>query len=189
MRTFIKCNKIPLLVSLFIIILVSYLYWGGKETGLPPDPIAHGDEPDPEIEKPAAFTVGTTTNLIYQIVHRQCGHQEVLRRRSPSDEIGLTIEDLQAIYRDWTVEQTDSDVLLTADMEGLCPSCLEEVFVGIHEGKVAVFNGEPGGAHWIREVTEIPVEVLPPGEQADLEAGISVTSEEELLQILEGLMN
>jgi len=179
-------HRLPLLLGMFLVVATVYFIWGGGE-GMPPR------EREPEsfsaVEEPAVFTVRPDSHLIYQVTYSQCGHMEVLRRRTPSDEIGLTLNDLEAIYQDWNIEDKGMDVILTSEVEGLCEECRSNIYVGIHEGRVAVFFGQPQGESWLKEVTELPIANLPPREQADLAKGIPVKDEEELLHILEGLMN
>ncbi|MBO8142067.1 MAG: BofC C-terminal domain-containing protein [Firmicutes bacterium] len=61
-------------------------------------------------------------------------------------------------------------------------------FVGLHEGRVAVFEGEPGGCHRLVEETSIERSNLHAFQVTDLERGIAFEDEAELFQILEGLM-
>lgn len=186
MGAFWERHRLSLLLGLFLVVTATYFIWGGRERVLPektrPESISAAEEP-------AIFTVKPDSHLIYQVTYSQCGHGEVLRQRTPSDEIGLTLEDLRAIYPDWNIEDVAMDVILTSEVEGLCEDCRSRIFVGIHEGRVAVFFGEPEGESWLKEVTELPVTNLPPREQADLERGIPVQDERELWHILEGLMN
>ncbi|NLP19012.1 MAG: hypothetical protein GX376_07975 [Firmicutes bacterium] len=186
MGAFWERHRLPLLLGLFLMVVAAYFIWGGRERVLPEEA---QPEPISAVEEPAVFTVRPDSHLIYQVTYSQCGHGEVLRRRTPSDEIGLTLEELQAIYLDWNIEDVGLDVILTSEVEGLCEDCRSNIFVGIHEGRVAVFFGQPGGESWLKEVTELPIANLPPREQADLERGIPVENEKELLHILEGLMN
>ncbi|HHY36966.1 MAG TPA: hypothetical protein GX518_04670 [Firmicutes bacterium] len=187
MAAFLDKYRFALLLGVFLAVGAGYFFlWGGEEEGLPGET---APEAIPQVEEPAVFTVGADSHLIYQVTYSLCGHREVLRERTPEDELGLTLDDLRTIYRDWNVELKGSDVVLTSAIEGLCDNCREKIFVGIHEGRVAVYYGEPGGKAWLKEVTEIPVDNLPPRERADLEAGIPVKDEGELPHILEGLMN
>ncbi|OUM94731.1 MAG: hypothetical protein BAA04_08555 [Firmicutes bacterium ZCTH02-B6] len=61
-------------------------------------------------------------------------------------------------------------------------------FVGLHEGKVAVFAGTPGGCQRLVEEKPIAAEDLPSFQVRELEAGIPFADAAELFQILEGLM-
>lgn len=60
-------------------------------------------------------------------------------------------------------------------------------FIGVHDGHVAVFEGEPGGCHRLVETHSISIRELPTFQVLDLERGIAFSGDEELFQILEGL--
>ncbi len=60
-------------------------------------------------------------------------------------------------------------------------------YVGLHEGKVAVFAGEPGGCQRLVEATSIDAAQLPSFQLRELEAGVPYADSSELFQILEGL--
>ncbi|REJ37232.1 MAG: hypothetical protein DIU82_01375 [Bacillota bacterium] len=60
-------------------------------------------------------------------------------------------------------------------------------FVGLHEGKVAVFAGRPDGCHQLLEEKPIAAKELPSFQVRELEAGIPFADGTELFQILEGL--
>ncbi|HEY8417436.1 MAG TPA: BofC C-terminal domain-containing protein [Limnochordales bacterium] len=70
------------------------------------------------------------------------------------------------------------------------PPCLpgEGGYVGLHDGKVAVFEGSPGGCHRLVEEMPIAAEDLPAFQQRELEAGIRFGDDTELFQIIEGLL-
>lgn len=60
-------------------------------------------------------------------------------------------------------------------------------FLGIHSGRVAVFEGVPGGCRVIEQELDLDAADLPPFQREALEAGIPFRSETERLQIMEGL--
>lgn len=60
-------------------------------------------------------------------------------------------------------------------------------FVGVHDGRVAVFEGVPGGCRRLVETHPISVQELPAFQAAELERGIEFSGHDELFQILEGL--
>lgn len=86
--------------------------------------------------------------------------------------------------------QLSSDKLyLYLDQPGLCPSCKENIFIGLCEDKVAVYYGMPGGPQQLKEQTQIPIRGLPLLALEDLKKGIPIQDGYELLYVLEGLMN
>ncbi len=60
-------------------------------------------------------------------------------------------------------------------------------FVGLHDDRVAIFEGTPGGCHRLVETRSISARELPPFQVSDLKRGIAFSGEDELFQILEGL--
>ncbi|HEY8496608.1 MAG TPA: BofC C-terminal domain-containing protein [Limnochordales bacterium] len=79
-----------------------------------------------------------------------------------------------------------NDAVEVADEPPCSPG--EGGFVGLHEGKVAVFAGTPDGCHKLVEKKPIGAEELPSFQVRELEAGIPFDDGTELFHILEGLM-
>lgn len=73
---------------------------------------------------------------------------------------------------------------------GLGADCAElsDRFVGLHDGYVAIFAGTPDGCRELIETRPQPVSQLPPFQVADLRRGIVFYDDDELFQILEGLV-
>ncbi len=70
------------------------------------------------------------------------------------------------------------------------PECKRHIFVGLDGEEVAVFYGLPGGAAATeRTNADTHGKTTSPQAVSDLKLGIPVNSQEELLQVLEGLMN
>jgi hypothetical protein len=63
------------------------------------------------------------------------------------------------------------------------------LFVGLDGDEVTVFYGTPGGPKELKERTGISAAGLPEEALLDLKAGIPIESQEQLSQVLEGLMN
>lgn len=60
-------------------------------------------------------------------------------------------------------------------------------FVGVHEGRVAVFAGTPDGCRVLLAIQPWAVMDLPPFQREDLQRGIVFERDEDLFQIFEGL--
>ncbi len=72
--------------------------------------------------------------------------------------------------------------------DGLLPAAEDRVYyIGIHQDRVAVFEGLPAEGRLFR-LTNRPVDSLPPREVASLKNGIRVAGEREMLEALEGYM-
>ena len=60
------------------------------------------------------------------------------------------------------------------------------ITLGIHNGKVALWKGEDPNPH---TVFSVPVDTLPRSVRRQLEKGITITSEDQLHDLLEGLLS
>lgn len=68
----------------------------------------------------------------------------------------------------------------------VCPEAYGR-FVGLHDGRVAVFAGSPDGCRVLVSVQPWSVAELPDFLHDDLERGIAFQRDDELFQIMEGL--
>ncbi|MFW5856230.1 MAG: BofC C-terminal domain-containing protein [Bacillota bacterium] len=102
----------------------------------------------------------------------------------PSPFTGLTISALESHLKDWQLKDyhPKSGLVLYREEKELVP-VTASLHLGIIEDKVAIFynNGD--------RTTGINVDMLPEEEVARLEKGINITSQEELLTLLEGLQS
>ncbi|NLY52415.1 MAG: hypothetical protein GX063_05840 [Firmicutes bacterium] len=106
----------------------------------------------------------------------------------PRELVGKTLEEVRSIHPEWRVVAFAPGRLTVRIPE----THLEELyghlsFLGIHDGKVAVFRGKPGVYQRLVGVTGIAVSSLPEFEIRNLEEGISFSGEEELSMLLESL--
>lgn len=121
--------------------------------------------------------------------YEQCGHS-IEEKRELSDEIRrLSPREIAQLYNADTYHIDEERLRLFNRQPGLCPNCKEHIFVGLDGDEVAVFYGLPGGPQQLKERTQIRTGSLPSKAVADLELGITVANQEELLHVLEGLMN
>ncbi|HHY98159.1 MAG TPA: hypothetical protein GX509_05425 [Firmicutes bacterium] len=132
-------------------------------------------------------TIGKDTIVVTRVIY-ECGHEEVESRDAPPEMIGLDREGLKTECKDWNiVEFSPGRVILESHRPGMSPKCRRTMHVGVKDGFVAVFYGTPAARCQVKSITQIPVSGLPPAEREDLEKGIVVSGEEELLKLLEGL--
>ncbi len=155
---------------------------GPEETSLPREGLQAGLE-----GLAAAAKISSTTEIVYRVMY-ECGHEEVNKMAAPPEMVGLTREELAREVDDWTItEFTQGRVVMSQRRAGMSPACLSTMHIGEKDGLVTVFYGDPRHRCRPKSVTRIRVSDLPPGERADLRAGIPVSGEEDLLRILETL--
>lgn len=104
----------------------------------------------------------------------------------PESLVGKNEDEVARLNPDWAVLDLQPD-RLTVKVE-LAEAALATGtrYLGVHDGRVAIFRGKPGVASRLERVTDIPVEWLPEYEQENLRKGY-VFAEHELEMILESL--
>jgi len=132
--------------------------------------------------------IGENTEIITRVIYEQTGQQEVTKIKPTKDMIGLTKKDLEQVYNGWNIDEfSPSKVQLTLRVKRQAEVNIPKYYLGIKDGYVAVFKDPPGPKARLKQMSKIPIKSLPEQEVKDLERGIQVKSEEELLEILEGL--
>ena len=106
----------------------------------------------------------------------------------PTDLVGKTLDEVRSMHPEWRGVAFAPGRLSVRISE----TYLEELyghlsFLGIHNGKVAVFRGKPGVYQRLVGITGIDVSSLPEFEIRNLEEGIAFSGEEELSMLLESL--
>ncbi len=130
------------------------------------------------------------TDFVQRIVYLKCNDEEVLRTKPTDKLVGLTIYQLQKVYQGWVIDKFDQDeVDMTLKIDSYCREHANNMFVGIHDNKVAVFYGKPGSRPIVKEITSIPVSSLRKQDIEELQRGMIVQSTEELLRTLEGMQS
>lgn len=114
----------------------------------------------------------------------RCGHFVEEQKSMGKGDIEL----IGGLYKGWQIGQGQGDgMTLISNDEGYCPICEQEEFLGVLDGKVAVFYGRPERRGPIKEVTVLDVKSLPQQEQFDLAKGLIIKTDKEKLQLIEGL--
>lgn len=143
-------------------------------------------EKKPEVKE---NVINENTEIVTKVIYEQTGQQEVTTIKPTQDMLGLTKKDLQEVYNGWIIEEfSPNKVQLTLRVKKQAEGLKKpKLYLGIKNGYVAVFQEPPGPKAKLKQLTKIPVKSLPEQEAKDLEKGIQVKSEEEMLEILEGL--
>ena len=123
------------------------------------------------------------THTIYLL----CGHSDTKKKTLPEELVGLTQEQVQKFHPDWEIIAFEPKLLaVRIKFEALDEQCANRKYLGLSDGKVAIFRGMPGRGV-VEKITAIRADKLPASEVEALKAGLEVASEGELLEILEGL--
>jgi len=185
-----KFNKKIILLATGIFLLVGmsayyipYLYFTGENQSLLP-------EETEVIKQEGKIKVTANTDLVQKIIYLKCNDEEVLRTKPTEKLVGLTIYQLQNVYQGWVFEKFDTDeVDMTLKIDGYCREHANNMFIGIQDGRVAVFYGKPDSKRIVKEVTSIEVNKLMVQDVEELQHGLIVSSTEELLRTLEGMQS
>ncbi|MDK2882316.1 MAG: hypothetical protein PWP58_652 [Bacillota bacterium] len=143
----------------------------------------------PEEAPNPVFLTGPNTRIVEEVTYKGCGHVVRSEKELPGNQHGLNLDQLSRLYPDWNVAVSEEIIHFTNSQSGLCPGCKAKLFVGLDGDEVTVFYGTPEGPKEIKERTGIIAAGLPEEALLDLKAGIPVENQEQLLQVLEGLMN
>ena len=127
------------------------------------------------------------TKLIFSTSYMLCGHSTGRTVGPAQNELGMTRDELQEKYSDWQITSYNTrEIVLLKEIESYCP---RHYVIGTKDGFVATFGFNENGTKRLIEVTEIPVEVLTPEDQRNLQIGIIADSEDDLEIKLEGFSN
>ncbi|ADL08138.1 BofC C-terminal domain-containing protein [Thermosediminibacter oceani] len=123
--------------------------------------------------------------IVFVTRYRDCGHE--LQKEHPVDDkfLGYTRSRLEEEFKEWKIESfSSSQVILKREVDGICDN---HYYIGIEDGYVVLFQGEPGKNSKVLEKTDIPAEILKEEDRKLLENGIIVNNRDEFLKIREGL--
>lgn len=142
------------------------------------------------VKQEGKIKIIANTDLVQKIIYLKCNDEEVLRIKPTEKLVGLTIYQLQNVYQGWIFDKFDRDeVQMTLKIDGYCREHANNMFIGIQDGRVAVFYGKPDSKRIVKEVTNIPVNKLMVQDVEELQQGLAVSSTEELLSTLEGMQS
>lgn len=118
-----------------------------------------------------------------------CGHDEIeVHPCMPVAMVGLDEEGLRRAYPQWDVETiTQDEVLLKKEVNSLCTDGRQHRFVTAQDGYITVFYGSQPPPAIVSRKTDIDITSLMPQDREAIEKGIVLTSDQEVLDLLEGL--
>ncbi len=175
----------PVLITVLVLLLsvIGYYSLINPEAKLPIP--QQGSE---FVKQDGKIKISPETTLVQRIIYTKCKDIEVFKTTPPDNLIGLNFNQVQKIYSGWTIEKFDTkEVEMTLSVDSLCREHSNNMFIGIKDGYVTVFNGLPGPKAIVKEATKIPVNSLMPQDVQELRQGLVIQSKEELLRTLEGM--
>lgn len=127
--------------------------------------------------------------FVRRIVFTKCGNQVVEEKRIPEDLAGLTRSQVTAKLKGAWIESFDpSRVVVQETRDTYCPQHATGRYLGVADGHLAVYDGEPGNGGRPVEIFDLPVSDLPEREVQDLRRGIPVATDSEMRQMLQGYL-
>jgi hypothetical protein len=187
---FLLQKKGILVVGLICAVALSYRLFAGGYLGQPQTVPEKSVAPQDRevVQQDLQIKVTPQTEIVQKIKYTKCGDEEITREPASAKLVGMTAQQLCQVYQGWSVETFDrQEVVLVLQVDGYCKIHNDNMFVGIHNGYVAVFYGQPGPQALLKEETNIPLESVQTQDQEELTKGIIVKDRSELLQTLEGL--
>jgi hypothetical protein len=135
--------------------------------------------------------VSEKTEVTYQVFYERCGHKDVNVLRTPPEVmIGLSLEEFGRLFPEWHVQEfTALRLSLQKTLPTMCADDVSRRFITARDGKVIVFYGS--GARPSPPVmyeTTIEVTRLAKADREKLAKGIVVTSDQEVFDWLEGIL-
>jgi hypothetical protein len=125
--------------------------------------------------------------VVFQHFYRFCPHHTLNNGGDWPEElkylqnVNLSLFREAQLPKDWQLVHFTEDLVIFTFLGDLCPGCREQRYLGVYEGKIAVFYGEPPGG-LLDEVLPFEVKDV---YRAELENGIAFHSEEEKEMLLE----
>ncbi|MEN6412613.1 MAG: BofC C-terminal domain-containing protein [Veillonellales bacterium] len=142
------------------------------------------------VKQDTKIKISADTDIVQRILYLKCNDEEELRTKATDSLIGLNYFQVQKMYSGWNIDKFDNhEVVMSLKVDSYCREHANNMFIGIKDGYVAVFNGKPGSKAIVKEVTKIAVDKLHPQDVEELKRGMVVKSREELLRTLEGLQS
>ena len=116
---------------------------------------------------------------------------ELVQEIIPNSEcIGIEYKSFQQVYPQWNIELfTEDKIRMSLQVNDYCEWHKNNNFIGIHEGRIAIFSGMPDNKPLLREQTMISVDQLHPQALEEIKNGLVFSSKEEMLQFLEGIQS
>ncbi|WP_317854111.1 BofC C-terminal domain-containing protein [Chakrabartyella piscis] len=169
------------ILSFFLSTCIGYFYGRGTQDMVAEEPMEITLEESMEVNQ-KTNTIATDGQLIYQYYYTKDHTLKEQQEVTPDFLVGLTREQLESIYPNWQLILFSPDkVILRCKIEKKS----DEVYLlAIYDGCVTLFYENEDMKLEMKEKTSIPIAVLPEREQKQLQEGIYVYGEENLIKLL-----
>lgn len=152
-----------------------------------PPAIQQEEKPNQNVSIVNETKLAPEAKLVLMSLYSKCGHELKKEETIKKDYAGYTKEQFAAEFADWEIEKfTPTEVVLKRYIDDICE---EHYFIGLKDGYVTLFQGIPELSEKIIEITDIMADTLREEDLRLLEKGMIISSQEEFLQIKEGLTN
>lgn len=130
---------------------------------------------------PQAATVqqSASVTLRYQLPN---GEVKEVTNPVPAELVGAVLSNAAAIRPDWHIVELQPEKIV-ADV-----TCSSGGYLGVYNGYVAFYKGEPGPCSILETVTDIEVASVHPAARAKLPNGIAYADDNQRQELLDGLI-
>lgn len=158
-----------------------------KAQGSRTDTLSNFLEPLAAVEsvEPSRITSPETT-FIFERMYNACGHYSITYRYATSQEAGLSREQVQEMYSQWSIKEfSPSIVWLCEKVDGYCPN---HYIIGENDGRIAIYRPHENGRDvYLIYQTNIEAAFLSADVQERIKEGWIVDSMEQLELLMESL--
>lgn len=128
--------------------------------------------------------ISINTEVIEEIYYTQCDHLIKNKKKSISNLINMTKDDLIEEYPNWEIKEFSKErVVLYKEEQGFCN---EHYLVKDVDGLVTIYNMDNNDkANNLVEITEIETKYLTENDQENLKEGIKVYTKQKLNKLIE----
>lgn len=131
---------------------------------------------------------GSYRKIEGRTLYTLCGHWEPLNLGNYKDLSPEKLKDIFPSKQGWRIEDTGEKIIVTKEINALCPEDEKKRHLGCFGEYVAVIKGPPGVDGGIIEVTEIKVAELPQPFRKEAEQGnLDFSNAQNLLEALDSL--
>jgi hypothetical protein len=139
----------------------------------------------PKVRGPALTSVEQQWDLEIDRTYTLCGHWDTVKQSYPSLKGLKNVVESNQNFK--LKKAAGNRYVYEVSVVDYCLNCRNHQFLGVSDQNVAVMRGTPDLPGPLEEKIEIKTEDLPPQELEDLRKGIPFKTNNEKLQLIEGL--